>query len=183
MTVSQNNWVFLGSQVLTTAVGGFSVPSPPTSAPPRNGAFPYYDLLMVRWYVSMNTNDMLYMTHDLNLLGSSYNSRIFRYSSGSTTPSQTNSVNAGYFPLFSSATSGGLFGVINICNIPRPSTGERTIEFCTMSVNNVGSPPHIQIGQGSTIYSFPITNIVFSTVSGSVLNAGSSMVVFGCNIR
>jgi hypothetical protein len=182
MTVPQNNWVFLGSQVLTTTATGFSVPMPPTSAPPRNGAFPYYDLLMVRWHVSMNTNDMLYMVHDLNLLGSNYNSRIFRYSSGTTTPAQTNSVNAGWIPLFSSATSGGWFGVINICNIPRPTTGERTIEYCTMSVNNAGSPPVIQIGQGSTVYSSPMTNIVLQTVGTNLINAGSSMVVFGSNI-
>lgn len=182
MTVSQNNWVFLGSNVLTSAATGISAP-PPLTGPPRNGSFPYYDLLMVRWHISMNTNDMLYMIHDLNLLGTNYNSRIFRYSSGSTTPVQTNSVSAGYIPLFSSATSGGWFGVINICNIARPSTGERTVEFCTMSVNNAGSPPIIQIGQGSTVYTSPMTNIVINTVSANVLNAGSSMAVFGCNIR
>jgi hypothetical protein len=181
MTVAQDNWVFLGSNVSLSGETGLRVPRAFTG-PPRSPTLPYYDLLMVRWMMKPNSADTLYFVHDLNLLGTNYNSRIWRYANGSTTPSQTNSPSASSMLLTQTATTDAMMGVIFISNIPRPTTGERLIEATTLSVNNGGVPPTIQIASGSTIYGSPMTALAINCTGLQAFVAGSSMSVFGCNI-
>ena len=181
MTVAQNNWVFLGSNVSLSGETGLRVPRAFTG-PPRSPAFPYFDLLMVRWMIKPNSSDSLYFVHDLNLLGTNWNTRIWRHANGSVTPLQTNSPSAGFMLLTQAATTDAMMGVIFISNIPRPTTGERLIEATTISVNNGGVPPTIQIASGSTIYGSPMTALAINTNGATALAVGSSMSVFGCNI-
>ena len=181
--ISQTNWEFIGSNMSLAGETGINVPRSLTS-PQRNSFFKYYDLLMVRWYINMASgNDMLYLAHGFNILGSNWHSRIFRYIANSTTPSQTNSLNSGFCPLFQSATSGGWAGEIYINNRPHKLTGERMFAGITYSVNNAGSPPQIQMISGSTVYTTPFLNVSINTQAATALATGSIMTVYGANLR
>ena len=182
MTVAQDNWVFLGSSTSLSGETGISVPRALTG-PPRNPSLPYYDLLMVRWHIKIASSDTLYFVHNLNLLGSNWDTRIWRYANGSVTPSETNSAGAGFMRLTQTATTDALMGVMFINNIPRPSTGERGVEASVVSVNNGNQTPTIQIASGSTIYGSPMTGLAINTVGAAALSVGSTMSVFGCNIQ
>ena len=181
MTVAQDNWVFLGSNISASGETGLRVPRAYTG-PVRTPNLPYYDLLMVRYHIKLASADTIYFCHDLNLLGTSYNTRIWSYPNGSITPSETNSANAGFMRLTQAATSDAISGVILINNIPRPSTGQRTIEATTICLNNGGTPPQIQVASGSTIYASPVTSVVINQNGSSGFSVGSTMSVFGCNI-
>ena len=182
MTVAQDNWVFLGSNTSLSGETGIRVPRD-IGAPPRSPSLPYYDLLMVRWHIKIISSDTLYFFHNLNFLGSSWNTRIWRYAPGSVTPAETNSTSAGFMRLTQTATTDALMGVMLINNIPRPSTGERGVEASVVSVNNGNQTPTIQIASGSTIYGSPMTGLAINTVGAAALSVGSTMSVFGCNIQ
>ena len=182
MTVAQDNWVFLGSNISASGEQVIRVPRDST-APPRSPSFPYYDLLMVRYHIKMVSADTLYFSHNANVLGNTYNSRIWSYPNGSNTPSETNSAPASTVRLMQATSSDAISGVIMINNIPNPSTGQRTFEATTVSLNNGGTPPTIQLVSGFVIYATPMTAINIGTATGGFnLTAGSTMSVFGCNI-
>tara|TARA_R110000868_G_scaffold328127_1_gene589049 strand:+ start:275 stop:823 length:549 start_codon:yes stop_codon:yes gene_type:complete len=181
MTAAQDNWVFLGSNTSLSGETGISVPRGLTG-PPRSPSLPYYDLLMVRWSIKSTSSDTLYFFHDLNALGTNYDTRIWRYASGSVTPSETNSAGAGFMRLTQNATTDTLMGFMLINNIPRPSTGQRGIEATIINRPAVGTTPTIQIASGSTIYDSPMKVLSIGTVGANALSVGSTMSVFGCNI-
>ena len=180
MSVAQYNWVFLGSSVSKSGDTGLSVPP---AVGLINQSFSYYDLLTVWFRIKPATSDTLYFFHDLNVLGTSYNTRIWNYTAASVTPSQTNTTSGPYMILTQAATVDTCHGVMFINNIGRPTTNERTIKATINHLANGGvSIPAIEIAQGSTNIGSPMTRLSINTLGGASLATGSYMSVFGCNI-